>query len=228
MPSVAEELIEKELSDRLEKIAFHFKQRDDIREELEKYSPADPSGDPMKDTKIKDFVTRLQNEEVSMLYELVHLKDNVEKYFNVFRQNIGELDVIDKFRPFRVASNFVNTHKHGTRGRNRPSAKHDYSVLIFSRPSSKPVSEANVVDARSMINYEGEVFDSMELIEVLSRIWEMFLRYHTTHDPTPFVEILNIVYARRKGDGVHSAKLPKGILDDAKRNADARKHLNLS
>ncbi|MBL7187316.1 MAG: hypothetical protein ISS70_13425 [Phycisphaerae bacterium] len=229
MASKAEELIDKELADRLDRVAFHFQQRDSIRAELEKCIPSDPSGDPLKDSKIRELVTKINNEEIGMLYELVHLRDNAAKYFKVFQHKLSELDVIDKFKPFRIASNYVNTHKHGTRGGNRPSAKHDYTAFIHARnPEEKPSAKDKVCDVRSMINYEGELFDSVELIESLIRIWEMFLRYHTKHDLSHFVEQISNVFARRQGQTLYSARIPEGVLDDAKVNADARKHLRLS
>ena len=223
----AKELIDKELTDRLLKVAFHFQQRDNIRAELDKCIPSNKSGDPLTDSKISELVTRIQNEEVNMLYELVHLRDNTEKYFKIFQQNLGELDVIDKFKPFRIASNYVNIHKHGTRGGNRPSAKHDYTVCIHAQNAEQPSAKGTLVDVRAMINYEGDLFDSVELIESLIRIWEMFLRYHTKHDLSQFVGMINSVFARREGKSIYSVKIPNGVLDHAKCNADARKHIRL-
>ena len=227
MANTKEELIDKELADRLVKIAFHFQQREDTRTKLEECDPTGQSVNPMQDQKIGEYATRINNEEVSMLYELVHLKDNVEKYFKVFQQNLSELDVIDKFKPFRVAANYVNTHKHGTRGGNRPSAKHEYTITLHAKPAEEASPTDKVCDIRSMINYEGELFDSVELIETLIRIWEMFLRYHTKHDLSQFIEQINRVFACRKGDWLFSSRIPNGVLNDARIRADERKQFKV-
>ena len=227
MSKSKEQLIDEELGQRLQKIAFHFKQREELRVELETCTPSTNSVNPMADEKIAKLVTKINNEEIGMLYELVHLKDNVEKYLKVFKQSPGDLDVIDKFKPFRVASNYVNTHKHGSRGGNRPSAKHEYTITLYAKSAKEASPSDRMDDVRAMINFEGELFDSIVLAEALIRIWELFLRYHTTHDLSKFLEKINQVLRSPKRRWQYSESIPQGVLKDAKVKADERKQFKI-
>jgi hypothetical protein len=151
----------------------------------------------------------------------------VPKYFHVCKLDVTKLKEIEEFKPHKVAANFVNVHKHGSRGRNRPNAKIDYEAPIFIQRGNKPESSDKLVDIRSLINFEGVLFDSMEIVEDLIRFWETFLCHHTKIDIKPFVSRIGAVLALREGKSQYSAKIPSGVLDDAKAQADERKHIDL-
>jgi hypothetical protein len=67
----------------------------------------------------------------------------------------------------------------------------------------------------------------MILIEELVRIWKMFLSNHTEIDVKPFVSRISSVLAQRQGQPVYAAKIPVGVLSDAKDKSDERKHLDI-
>ena len=227
MAKTAQEIVKKDIADRLNKIAFHFEERSSLRSQLEQYTTGDNNPNSPNHKNMNHLVTRIQSEEVSTLYELVHLLDNVKKHFKICGLNNIELAVIEQFKLYKVAANFVNVHKHGTRGRNKPSAKMDYYALVHVRKGKKPGLEDKLIGVRSMINFEGTVFESMELIEGLIRIWELFLRHHTEIDIQPFISRIGAIFAQRQGQSIYSAKLSDGFLADAKRMASERKHMNL-
>lgn len=225
MATKAQEIVDREVTNRLNEIAFHFKQRDSVRSELESYRREDTAEDPPANKNIRELVTRMQNEELHILYELAHLYNNINRYFEAYGLNKSELEVVNKFKPFRVASNYVNTHKHGTRGGNRPSAKVDYCVWIFEQEGEKPKASDPICDVASLINYGGELYDCVELIESLIRIWDLFLKYHTHLDIQTFELKIGTVFTRRKDQTLYAGQIPEGVLKDAKIKADERKYL---
>lgn len=227
MAKTAQEIVKKDITDRLDTIALHFEERDSLRSQLEQYTVRDHDSKSPKHKDMNRLLALIQIEEIQTLYELVHLLDNVKKYFKIYGLNNVELAVIEQFKPYKVAANFVNVHKHGARGRNKPSAKMDYHALIYNRKSEKPSPEDKLIEVRSLVNFEGVLFESMDIIESLIRIWEMFLRHHTEVEVKPFISRIGAVLAPRRGQSLYSAKLDKGILADAKRQAEERKHINL-
>ena len=79
----------------------------------------------------------------------------------------------------------------------------------------------------SLINFEGNLFDSMDLIKSLIRMWEMLLREHTELDIKPLVSSIGTVLALECGKSTYSAKIPSGVIYDAKAQAEQRKNLDL-
>jgi len=68
----------------------------------------------------------------------------------------------------------------------------------------------------------------MEMAQRLIDMWLLFLRYHSDIDITETIARINS--ARRKeflGKATYTAKIPDGVLDDAKRQAQERRRLNL-
>jgi hypothetical protein len=228
MATESQETVKRDIADRLSNIALYFETRYSLRPKLEQYTPRDSSPDSKRNKDLRCLLTQIQNEEIHTLYELVHLLDNAKTYYRAFGLNNSELAVIEQFKPYKVAANFVNVHKHGTRGRNKSSAKMEYYSLVYNGMGKKPSPspEAKLIEIGSFINFEGVLFGSMEIIESLIRIWEMFLRYHTEIDVKPFTSRIGAVFEQR-GKFIYAAKLPEGVLKDAKRMADNRKHLDL-
>jgi len=227
MATKAQEITSNEIGDRLNKIAFHFEERDKFRADLTQFSGSDCDPTASNHGELERAIVRIQSEELNILSELFHLHDNVTKYFQVHGLKTSELGVIDNFKPYRVAANYVNTQKHGTRGRNQTSAKLDYHALVYERATAVPSPADKLLDVRSLINFEGKLLESADVIECLIRIWEMFLRHHTEVDVAPFVSRIGAVLARRQGGSVYSARLPDGVIADAKARAIERKHVHI-
>jgi len=138
MTTKAQQSAKKDISDRLDKIAFHFEEQSRFRVHYDQFIGKDFSPDSPRSKELERFRTRVQSEELSVLIELVHLRDNVIKYFHVHKMDVNKLKKIEKCKPYKIAANFVNVHKHGSRGRNRPVAKIDYETPIFIRKGKKP------------------------------------------------------------------------------------------
>lgn len=223
----AQQAVKRDIADRLSKIAFHFEERNRIRATFEQCTLGDLFPDSLTAKMLERLLTRVQSEELTTLLELVHLIDNMRKHLNLHQLDATELKVIEKSEPYRVATNFVNVHKHGSRGRNKRSAHIDYTVPILVQKGKKPQLSDKLIDIRSMINFEGDLFDSIDVIEKLIHIWEKFLRDHTEIDLRPFSSRIGVVLQFQHGQAQYSAKMPHGVLVDAKAKADERKHIDL-
>lgn len=97
MSTKAHEITQKEVEERLSKIAFYFEERNSVRKNLERftegdYKPASPQFEEMK-----RVLDRIESAELSLLSELVHLTDNVKKYFKAHGLNQKELAVRGAF-----------------------------------------------------------------------------------------------------------------------------------
>ncbi len=227
MNNKAMETVQKEILDRLNKIAFHFEERDDLCAQLPNFHQADLMENTPRKDEFEKLNIKIHNAELSILYEIVHLKDNVDTYLKISGKSSKEIDVIDQFKPYRIAANFINTHKHGIRGKNAKSAKLDYTVFIYKQLLEKPQPDDNIIGIINVLNYDGDVFTTIDLIIDLTRAWDMFLRYHTNIDTESYWEKICKVRARNNGKAVYSAPIPKGVLEDAKRQAQQRKVLDI-
>jgi hypothetical protein len=199
MANKAQELIDKDIAARLSKIAFHFEERDSLNTNLRCFTVHDCDPAAPTNSDLRRTITRIQTEELSTLYELVHLMDNVTKHYDAYGLAKSELTVVGQFRPFRAAANYVNTHKHGTRGRNKASAKLDYHALIFERTSKMSNPAGKIVGVCSIINFDGKLLQAMDVVESLIRIWELFLRHHTEIDLKPFTDRIAAVFKKHHG-----------------------------
>jgi len=227
MSKSAKEITTKDITDRLDVITLHIEERSSLRLQLEKYCTHDNNPDSPKHEDLKRIRVRVQNEDIRSLYEIIHLLDNVKKYFKVFGLNNKELSVIENFKPYKVAANFVNVHKHGSRGRGKSSAKMDYYTDIYKQEGDKPGDPDTLIDTCGVINFEGVLYQATDIIGSLIQLWSLFLRNHTEIDIKAFVSRVNAIVAPRQGQTTYSAKLPEGMLADAKRQAEERKHINL-
>lgn len=158
---------------------------------------------------------------------MYHLGDNVKKYL-IKCNGSKDFKVIENFEPYRWCGNYVNYLKHGSRGKNRPSAVPGYHIECYERKGSKPSVEDKFVDCTFMINIDGRIESGMDIAQRLIDIWFLFLKYHSDIDLADITARINSI--RRKefiGKSLYSAKIPDGILDDAKKQAQERKKLNL-
>jgi hypothetical protein len=216
--------LEEEIKRRLEKVAFYLEERGIVRAALAKYTGrtfCDDSNDNAKRER-----TRILEVETKGMHELVHLADNVRKWLKK-QGRAPELDVIERFRPFRIGSSLVNVLKHGIRGRNQDCAVVELETLLFSRNGSEPSPDDTLLDIAVTINYAGELFSLTQLIEDISQLWELFLRYHTRISITDFQVRLGRILLARKGLSTYSAPMPDGLRGWAQEQANQRKRLDL-
>ncbi|MHB8845428.1 MAG: hypothetical protein ACYC7L_11865 [Nitrospirota bacterium] len=220
--------IEKDIYERLGGIAFYYEERDDLNKELAQYTGVDVNPSSVKYGNLQRLLFQIKTQEVNALYELVHLKDNVSKYLEAFGSGVDDIKVIDEFKLFRMAANFVNTHKHGIRGRNAKSAKHDYTVFAFKRKGDKSSPDDPIVRVINYINFDGILTPARDVILYLIKAWQMFLKYHTKIDLDPFSRRISMVRSRHEGESTYSTPMPQGLIKDAKRKAEERKKLDIS
>ncbi len=79
MTTKAQQAVENDIADRLSKIAFHFEEQSRIRVHFGQFVGENFSPDSPRAKELERFRTRVQSEELSVLIELVHLRDNVIK-----------------------------------------------------------------------------------------------------------------------------------------------------
>lgn len=220
-------VIEKEIKERFSSIVSIFEELDELRSNLSKFTLFDTYPAPAKNEKLEKLLFKIKRQEVAILSELVHLKDNTIKYMRVSGRNKAELEVIDEFKPYRIASNFVNAHKHGTSGKNRPSAKIDYSTFYFKQTGSNPAPNDPLIGMSSIINYAGDLRQTEKLIMELMFVWRLFFKYHMEIDVESFNDRIRAVSECIQKTSFYSCVMPKGLLDDAKYLSDERKGLDI-
>ncbi|MCX6030810.1 MAG: hypothetical protein NT169_16130 [Chloroflexi bacterium] len=220
-----EDIYRQEVVDRLDRVAFYLEQREINRSQLESFCGIDSVPTCQKWQSLRNILDRLKSDEEAELAELVHLTDNVERYLGAMNQSRKQLAVVKEFKPYKVAANFVNTMKHGTSGAGQLSTRSDYSTLIMQQKSEVSQPSDTIIDAHNLINFDGVLYQAAELLEVLIRIWWMFLKYHTNLELGFFDKRIGEVLGQRQNLSVYKGSIPAGVLDDAKRKADLRKSI---
>lgn len=217
--SKAKDLIVKEITDRLSEIALHFEERLKARNELRRFCGRDTA--PGACPHLRRVIQRIFVEELGALYGLVHLKDNVTKFLNITGRSVSDLGVIEGLRLFRVAANFVNTHKHGARGKNAKSANADYVVHFFERKGGDASLDDPLIDVAHIINFEGELESAIDMALELLKLWEAFLRSKLQIDTSELCQRMNLLI--EPNTSVYSTPWPDGIKKDARSLANERK-----
>jgi hypothetical protein len=170
----------------------------------------------------KRLQDRCSSDEVSLLYELVHLYDNVKSFFTATHEDIKIQSSVDNNEDFKLAANFVNSHKHGPRGRNQKSS---YISCYLEAVEAKG---NDVVDIKSVINYNGKLTVALDLAEKLIDMWNSFLEKNSDLNLINFKK--RIVKARRipTGMSLYIADIPmEGLEKWAKQESDKRKKLDI-
>ncbi len=225
MTESAKEVLVADIEKRLGGIAFHFEERHAQCSSISAYTRADSETSGPRRLELDRVVTRIKSAEDSILLKLVHLKDSVEKYYRSSGRDTNEIKIVDLFIPYRVAANFVNVNKHGLRGRNAKSAVHDYSVLAFKQEGAKPAPTDCFAGYITVINFDGETFQTLDMILDLIRLWELFLRNHTEISTDDYINRISKVQSTIKI--TYSAPMPEGMLRDAKCLSQERKGLDI-
>lgn len=220
--------LERDITDRLNLIAFHFEERNFHSKSLRQFSTVDKQSQSPRYENLERLLTRIEKEEIDALYELVHLEDNIKKYLAVIGSEPKEINAIDKFKSFRIAANYVNTHKHGIRGKNSKSAKHDYTFFFSQKRGEDDSHDDPIIGVENVINFDGSLFRTTNIILDLIIAWEMVIKYHTKIDAGTYFQ--RIDKAREENSrGAKTYRLPDltGIEKDAKRLSEERKKLDI-
>lgn len=219
--------IEKDILDRLSEIALLYEEQDNLFKALKNYTEADTNPSSPKNKDVERLKKLIEINGTHTLYELVHLKDNLEDYIRIIGGDIKELCVVEEFKSYRIAQNFVNSHKHGTRGKNAKTTKIDYTSYIFKGSGDKPSPNDHISQILPIINYEGDVVPITEIILDLIIIWKLFLKNHTNINIESFKNRIEFVRVRNQGNSNYIIPIPKGWRDDAKRLVAERKKLDI-
>ena len=222
--SASIEVLEAEIVARLGRVAFNLEERELLRPALTKYTGktlADASNEDAKRDK-----TRIRNSETELLSELIHLPHSVRKWLRK-QDRTAELDVITKFRLYRISASLVNVLKHGVVGRSHDCAVIDLEVPIYERAYDVATPDDRVIDVGALVNYNGELHMLHQLAEDLVQLWELFLRHHSQLPLEDFRIRLGRVLSARKGMTTYSAPIPDGLKAWAKREANRRKQLDI-
>ena len=217
-------VIKKDIQNRLKRIDLHYAERYNYRDDLRKLCGSDVRE---RTEKHQSIIFKMQVAEDHLLHELYHLSDNVKKYLKKCNR-IDDFKVVESFEPYRWCGNYVNSLKHGSRGKNRPSATEGYQFEIYDQKGPKPTVEDRIVECLFMINFDGTIETGMEIAHRLIDMWLLFLKYHSDVELASVTERVNSI--RRNefiGKSLYSAKIPDGVLDDARRQAQERRRLNL-
>ncbi len=219
-------VIEGEIKERLSFIVSISEELDRLRNDLSRFTQAETHPAPAKNKDLEELLLKIKSQEVSILSELVHLRENIKKHARARGGKTDELKAIDEFKPYRIASNFVNAHKHGTSGY-RPSAKIDYTSFCFERVGRDPSPKDPLIAVTAIINYDGDLRQTEVLILDLMLVWRLFFKYHMEIDVEFFNRRIRAISERIQKSSYYSATVPKGWLVDAKRLSDERKGLDI-
>lgn len=222
--SASAEVLQAEIRQRLGNVAFYIEEREILRPGLAKYTGrtfCDPSNENAKRDR-----TRILNVETSLLHELVHLADTVQKWLDK-QGRASELVVVERLRPYRIGANLVNVLKHGVRGRSQDCAVIELDVLIWARAGDVASPDDTLQDVVALVNYGGDLFQPSQIIEDSCQVWELFLRHHLPLSLTEFRVRLGRILLSKKGLSTYSAPIPAGLDVWAQQEADRRKRLDL-
>ena len=213
-PRVSVEAIVKDVSDRLSRVILRLEQMDSLQAEFRSHSSNDFS------IKLKRQRLLYEDELATVLSELVHLSDNLEKWLVANNRDRKDLRVVEQLNCYRAASCFVNTRKHGVRGRGKTSAVGEYEVV--AKDENK-----KIVFVDLMINYKGEGWQATRLIDDLLQAWELFIRYYTSIDISVFRRDIGIRFASREKLSIYTSDLGESITNNMVQRSTERMHYDI-
>ncbi len=216
-------VVKRDIQDRLKRIELHYQERYNSRDALRQLCGRD-AGERTK--AYQRVILKMQVDEDNLLHELYHLGDNVKKYLTKCSRS-RDFKIIESFKPYRWCGNYINYLKHGAKGKKRP-AMPGYEISVFARKGAKPTVEDKLVDCLFMINIDGRIENEMEIAHRLIDIWFLFIRYHSDINLTDITASINSIRQKEfVGMSLYSAKIPDGVLNDAKKQAQERRKLDL-
>ncbi len=185
---------------RLDKIARRLTEQESKKKAIQEFTAGNMNPSSPMHTDL-NRARLLYSDELSLiLSELVHLHDNVAKLLKANRVSKHQLDIVEKMNPYRVASCFVNTEKHGIRGKTKTAAFDLFSEFLHQR-DGVPSEMDQIVDLIPIINYDGQAWQAPDLIEDLLQLWELFLRNHTDVDTSRVSDRIGKTVGRQKRPG---------------------------
>lgn len=205
--------LRKDITDRLERVSIHLDQIDSLQDKLRQYAESDLS----KSAKREKLL--YAEELATVLYELVHLSDNARKLLTASNEDVQQLQFIEELTCYRVAACFINTRKHGIRGRNKASAVVDYEFVASS--------EGKIHFFDLLINYKGEAWQATNLIRDLLHVWEIFLRYYSTVEFPAFRSQIGNRFDAQKELSTYRSDLEETIAEELKRKFEERLQYNI-
>lgn len=225
-PSRTAKAMTADIGSRLERIASHIQEHETRRMEFGQFTGHDTIPSAPTNKSLKRLECLYFDNLTFLISELVHLKDNVKKLLKAHGRSQHEMSVVENLKPYRVASCYVNTHKHGVRGGGK-TAVADLVFQVSEKPGGKASMDDHLVDSIPAINYEGETWAMTTLVDDLTQMWELFLRNYTDVDTTEFrVEIGKLLVACQQ-QSEYIMPVPTGIDVYLKGLADDRRQLNV-
>lgn len=180
-------VIKEDIQNRLKRIDLYYGERYDSRDVIRKLH----GRDVQERTETHHRITlKMQVVEDNLLHELYHLGDNVKKYLEKCNRS-NDFKIVENFEPYRWCGNYVNNLKHGSRGKNRPSAMPGFQIEIYDQKGTKPTVEDSILDCLFMINFDGRLESGMEIVHRLIDMWFLFLRYHSDIELASITERVN-------------------------------------
>jgi hypothetical protein len=217
-------VIKNEIQDRFKRIKLYFKERHESRDALRCFCGRDIQE---KNSTYREVLFKIQTSGDNLLHELYHLGDNVKTYLYILNRK-KDLEIMERFKPYRWCASYVNHLKHGSEGKGRPVAIAEYVAHIFNRNGVEPTVDDKLIDCDFMININGQIESRMGITLQLIDMWFQFLRYHSDIDVAETKGGINSICQKEfVGKIQYSAKLPDGILDRAKRQAEERRKMKL-
>lgn len=196
------EVLESEIVFRLKRVMRRIDEMDKLKKTLRSRAEANVQKDSRG---IRELIC---DELDHVLSDLVHLTDNVSKWLRATHQNPDSLSMVEEVNCYRVAACYVNTCKHGSRGKNKASANAEYQLCLCT--------EDKVVAVDLLINFKGEAWTASLLIEELLLIWELFLRTHTDLDISHFRRSVAVRIATREDNASYEVKFEEPFDSDLK------------
>jgi hypothetical protein len=220
-------IVQADIARRLDGVSLHLAEVEIRRNELKNFSARDLDCSSSSHQSLKRAERLYHDELTHLLSELVHLCDNLKKWLKVNRRSRHALCIVENMRAYRVASCYVNTSKHGVRGRNKTSALADIAPTVLVGDAKAQTANDQILDSMLTINYEGEPWAASELVDDLVQLWELFLRNHTTVDTSNFrVEIGKRLLAQQKLS-TYTLPLPEETKAYLKSLSDERRTLDI-
>ncbi len=153
-----------------------------------------------------------------LLSELVHLNDNLQTWLKATNQDQNVIKIVEELECYRAASCFVNTRKHGLRGRSAGAfADYEFVVLVEGKPYAFDL----------LVNFKGKAWAASTLISDLIQIWDVFLKYHVELDLSEFRSSIEKHRLAKVGHVTYKYNLGEAIDNDLAQKASERLRYNI-
>lgn len=218
---------ERDVRNRLESIIFHLEEIYSYFSELSNYKRDDCEGRTARYPELKRLLARIQANEIDAIYELVHLSDNLDKYLKASSVSKKVLEEVSNEDVYKIPANYVNSHKHGLRGRGAKSAKLDYYYLVYKQTDSQQSGTDELFVIASVVNYDGKLYPLLDLILGLAELWMAWLQKNGKFNIVTVVDRITCLISNLSYVTKYSKSFLQNVTDDAQRLAEERKYMNI-